>query len=502
MTVGEAYHRKTNGKPAGQKAAEKLATPPDPSEPAKLPKEGPLPVEVAWSPQKGPQSAGVRAAFVDELFFGGAAGGGKSDFLLGDFLQDVHQGTAWQGVLFRRSYPALDELVHRSHQIYPLTGGKWKAGAYTWEWNNGAKLRFRHMETVFDFAKYLGHSWSWIGFDELPEWEDMACYNRTKSRMRGQARHKRMRSTGNPGGPGHHAVQSYFGIPDEPLTLDKIDTFTDPETGMTRMFIPSRVEDNRALLDSDPHYVSRLKGVGDPELVKAWLQGDWRALVGGFFNWVAEEVYAEPFMISEGWPLFAAIDYGEFAPCCCLLFTVDYDERVYVIGEYYEAERSAHENAAGIKEMIQANPFTQGRHPDRIYAPHDMWIRRRLGEDSSNAAEDVFREADLSLTKAAVGREAKINGWRIINTALHRGFLKVFRKQAPNLMRTAPTITRDDKNREDISPRSEDHALDALRYGLVHVYTPVEAPKPKDNNPFLGTNIIATQRKLAKMGAV
>ncbi len=458
--------------------------------------------EVAWKPQEGPQSAAIRAAFVDELFYGGAAGGGKSDFLLGDFLQDVFQGAAWQGVLFRRSYPALDELVHRSHQIFPFTGAKWKAGAYQWVWPNGAMLRFRHMENVFDFTKYLGHSWSWIGFDELPEWEDLACYNRTKSRLRGVAKHKRMRSTGNPGGPGHHAVQAYFGIPDEPLGLGNIEVIRDEDTAMSRMFIPARVQDNKILLDSDPSYVSRLKGVGDPELVKAWLEGDWRALVGGFFVWAEPEVACDPFMVGEDWPLFGCIDYGEYAPCCCLLLSVDYDDRVYVVGEYYQAERSAHENAAGIMEMIQGCPFTKGRMPDHIYAPHDMWIRRRLGEDSANAAEDVFRQAGLYLTKAAVGREAKINGWRIINTALHRGFLKVFRKSAPNLMRTAPTITRDDRNREDISPRSEDHALDALRYGMLHIYTPAEPVKPAQKNPFLGDNVIKTQQKLAKMGAL
>ena len=207
-------------------------------------------------------------------------------------------------------------------------------------------------------------------------------------------------------------------------------------------------------------------------------------------------------MISPDWPLFACIDYGEYAPCCCLLLTVDFDDRVYVLREYYEAERSAHENAQGILEMIQGCPWTKGRMPDHIYAPHDMWIRRRLDEDSTNAAADVFLDHGLNLTRAAVGREAKINGWRIINTALYRQFLKVFKNQAPNLMRTAPTITRDDKNREDISPRSEDHALDALRYGMLHVYTPAEKAKPENKNPFLGNNVIKTQQKLAKMGAL
>jgi hypothetical protein len=40
---------------------------------------------MTWMPQPGPQEKAIRASFVDELFFGGARGGGKSEFLLGDF---------------------------------------------------------------------------------------------------------------------------------------------------------------------------------------------------------------------------------------------------------------------------------------------------------------------------------------------------------------------------------------------------------------------------------
>ena len=44
---------------------------------------------MTWKPQPGPQEKAIRASFVNELFFGGARGGGKSEFLLGDFLADV-----------------------------------------------------------------------------------------------------------------------------------------------------------------------------------------------------------------------------------------------------------------------------------------------------------------------------------------------------------------------------------------------------------------------------
>lgn len=58
----------------------------DPPVPAKHPIPG------VWEPQPGPQALAIGAPFILELLFGGARGGGKSDFLLGDFLQDI---SAW-----------------------------------------------------------------------------------------------------------------------------------------------------------------------------------------------------------------------------------------------------------------------------------------------------------------------------------------------------------------------------------------------------------------------
>lgn len=48
----------------------------------------------AWRPQPGPQTAALKKAWVGELFFGGARGGGKSDF--------------YSGTLLRTSRPSMD----------------------------------------------------------------------------------------------------------------------------------------------------------------------------------------------------------------------------------------------------------------------------------------------------------------------------------------------------------------------------------------------------------
>ena len=83
------------------------------------------PEQYSWAAQPGPQRTAVwMGSAVDELFYGVAVFGGKSDFLLGDFAQDLDQGPKWKGVLFRLSYPDLEEIIDRSHEIYPHCGGE------------------------------------------------------------------------------------------------------------------------------------------------------------------------------------------------------------------------------------------------------------------------------------------------------------------------------------------------------------------------------------------
>ena len=442
--------------------------------------------EVAWQPQIGPQSSAIRArAIADELFFGGARGPGKTQFILGDFLYDLDQGTTWQGVLFRRSYPELDEVIRASMEIYPKTGGEYKVGQHTWKWPNGAQLALRHIDTPFDAAHYQGHSYSFIGWDELPHWPDLIAYKRLKATLRGNARNKRIRATGNPGGPGHHAVSEYFQIADHPEGNHLI---VDGETGMTRMFIRGRVSDNKILLKNDPMYVQRLKGVGDPDLVRAWLEGDWNAMVGGYFSMFRrEKVIEQPFDIPAAWPLFAGFDYGEADPTAVVLGAIDFDGVVHIIGEYYQPNLSASKHAEHVNNMLSTNQFVDGRWPQQILADPSVFNRRKSREKANVSAVDLFAREEVYLTPA---NNDRINGWRILTNALTYDRLKIFDGAAPNLVRTFPLVPRDLKKPEDIA-RSDDHILDALRYMMVHTYTPVERPK---------TPLTSAERLLEELG--
>ena len=436
---------------------------------------------MTWRPQPGPQEAAIRASFVDELFFGGARGGGKSEYLLGDFLSDVDTyGEHWSGVLIRRTYPELDEILNRSRQIFRAAypDAEYKVGRHEWIFKNGATLKLRHLENEADADHFQGLEFSIILWDELTSWPDMKAYHKLKACLRSSAEipTKRIRASGNPGGPNHNNVKAYF------IDAAPESTIVEGDDGMKRMYIRSLVTDNKILLDKDPGYIKRLEGVGDEQLVKAWLEGDWDSFVGQYFtNWNEQKVAVPSFEIPDHWPLFGGLDYGEAAPTSYGLYTVDYDGNVYRICEYYQANATASQHAANIAQMIEACPFTGGRYPQATCADPSMFVKRRLSEVINHSPADVFAEQGIFLTRA---NNDRITGWRVVNDALIKERIYCFNGGNDALMRTMPSLPRSSKNPEDLDTTAEDHAADELRYAMMHVYKPHQQTEPE---PYEGT---------------
>jgi len=430
-----------------------------------------------WAPQPGPQLEALQASWCDELFFGGARGGGKSDFLLGDYARDVPTYRAdWRGVLFRKTFPELEELIARSREIYPATfpGAIYRERpASEWRFPGGATLKMRHLENDADAASYIGHQYAWIGFDELSQSASMGAYNMLKACLRSAAKipDKRIRSTGNPGGAGHQAVKSYFGIDRYPLGCVPID---DAETGMTRMFVPSKVTDNAILLANDPKYISRLKGVGSAALVKAWLEGDWDAVAGAYFDcWNAQKHVIKPFEIPEYWTRFGSFDWGSAKPFSMGWWAVSDGNKVsngalYPAGamiryrEWYGAKgpneglkKTAEEVADGIKQLENGEKINY-----RVSDPACWKI-----DGGPSIAERMlkrgvlFRPADNS----------RVAGWDQMRARMigdDDPMLYVF-DTCTDFIRTIPALQHDAAKPEDLDTDGEDHAADDSRYAVM-----------------------------------
>ena len=233
---------------------------------------------ITWSPQPGPQTA-LLTCPIEDILYGGARGGGKTDGFLGKWLMrsQVYGGKC-KGLFVRRSMPELDEVIGRSQEIFTPLGALWKAQKSTWVMPNGAILRLRSLERDADAGKYQGHSYTDVYIDEggnFPNPDPIDKLNATLRNPHGIP--SSFNVSANPGGPGHEWIKKRY-IDPAPLGMKPV---IDDSSNAKRIYIPSRLEDNRLLMDGDPGYIARLKKSGPPWLVQAWLMGDWNATPEG-----------------------------------------------------------------------------------------------------------------------------------------------------------------------------------------------------------------------------
>jgi len=126
---------------------------------------------------------------------------------------------------------------------------------------------------------YQGHNYTRVYVEEIGNFPSPAPVMKLMATLRsGAGVPVGLRATGNPGGPGHQWVRQRY-IDPAPLGNRII---RDPLTGLERVFIPSRV-DNNQYIDVEA-YRQRLRASGSQELVRAWLDGDWSVTMGAFFD--------------------------------------------------------------------------------------------------------------------------------------------------------------------------------------------------------------------------
>jgi len=74
-----------------------------------------------WKPQPGMQTAFCESSET-EVFYGGQAGGGKSIALLLIAMRYVPE-EGYKAIIFRRTFPEVEELIIEARKMYTPTGG-------------------------------------------------------------------------------------------------------------------------------------------------------------------------------------------------------------------------------------------------------------------------------------------------------------------------------------------------------------------------------------------
>ena len=277
-----------------------------------------------FKPNEGPQTDFL-AASEREVLYGGSAGGGKSYAMLADPLRYMGH-PAFSGLLLRHTTEELRELIFKSQELYPQiwSGIKWSERKMQWTAPSGARLWMSYLDRDEDVLRYQGLAFSWIGFDELTQWQSPYAWNYMRSRLRSTAPDLPifMRATTNPGGRGHHWVKKMF---IDPAPYGKAFDATDIETGETlkypaghskagrplfkRRFIPARLSDNPYLADAGD-YEAMLLSLPEQQR-RQLLDGDWDIKEGAAFTEFNRDIHVvEPFNIPNNWVKFRACDYG------------------------------------------------------------------------------------------------------------------------------------------------------------------------------------------------
>lgn len=429
-----------------------------------------------WELQPRQKEAEDLTRTCDEVGYGGAAGGGKSDWGLWHIYTLSKKVPKHRSLVLRTVLPELKRtLIARSIEKFDPRVAHYRPGDKEWKFENGSVIEFGYLDKDDDVYQYKSAEYDCIFFDEATELSAFQ-YDYLKSRCR-TTRWKRSMgawphiiNATNPGGKGHGWYKERFVVGTERGARVNVTDLNDPITGQpvgTRRlgFVPATLHDNAYI---DPTYKLNLIAMGGVEMRQLYL-GDWDVFAGQFFDgWSHDLHVVKPFTIPRQWRRFRGIDYGYAAPFACEWFAIDPEGLVYAYREQYETRLTAKEQAI----MVRGAELP-GEKID--YTVADPSVFQTQGSGESIAQQ--WRAAGLAVRKA---KNARVAGWSQVRDHLRPQVpmraaedlevliprLRVFPVCA-NLIRTLPLMLHDKKRPEDLDTDLEDHAVDAVRYGLM-----------------------------------
>lgn len=440
-----------------------------------------------------------------EILYGGAAGGGKSHLMRVAMINWCAHIPNLQCYLFRRKFPDLWKNHMEGPTAFPSMLAEWmdegKANInssknYIEFWN-GSKILLCHCQHDKDRFDYQGAEIHVLGVDELTTFSEVIYrYVRGRVRLGGlklpkgyRGRFPRIVNSANPGGIGHNWVKATFIDKAPPYVKMRVGK---KEGGMIRQFIPARLEDNQALIGNDPEYEDRLEGLGNKALVEAMRRGDWDIVAGGMFDdvWNRDRHILKPFVIPASWMIDRTFDWGSSKPFSVGWWAesdgteatmLDGTKRnfprgtVFRIAEWYGWNGKANEGtkmlaseiARGIIEREEAmglrGRVQDGAADSSIYDTEDgnciadkmalqgiTWVKANKSPGSRKQGWELMRD----MFKAALQFSAEEAGLYIFQNCVH-------------FIRTVPTLTRLERDTDDIDTNEEDHVADETRYRLL-----------------------------------
>lgn len=425
------------------------------------------------------------------IAFGGARGGGKSWAVRIKAALLCFNYPGIKVMIIRKTYPELQEnhvnpmiaMLHCYEEDKNNRLARYNDAKKCMTFQNGSRILFRYCDKDKDAERFQGTEVDVLFIDEATH-QNEEKFKKLSACVRGvNSFPKRIYLTCNPGNEGHEWVKRLF--------VDR--KYKGNENPEDYLFIQSFVQDNKALMESNPDYIKQLEALPE-KLRKAWLEGDWNIFEGMYFEEfraepdmqkcmeagiTAEEAKEQhrwthvipPFDVSRGacagWNIMRSYDFGYAKPFSCAWWAVDYDGTLYRILELYGCTSEPNtgvkwtpdQQFQKIAEIEQTHPWLKGRNIQGIADPA-IWDASR-GESIADTAMRYgiyFQPGD----------HQRINGWMQVRFRMQfdrNGYARMYIfENCEAFIRTIPLLLFSKTNVEDLDSGLEDHVADETRY--------------------------------------
>ena len=422
-----------------------------------------------------------------DVFLGGGRGGGKSYGLAYLALRHAEQYGEKARILYlRKTYKGLSDFELVTRELFGKVYGveaKYNAAEHVWRFPNGAYMELGQLETASDYTKYQGRSFTLLMIDEAGQFSDPTLLDMMRSNLRGANKIPiRTVIAANPGGPGHHWIAKRYVFQSAPWM-----PFYEVKSKREWVYAPSTFDGNDQI--DREQYLDQLESScpDDPELLRAWRDGDWSVIRGAYFAECLEESRnainpweALP-SADDGWHVFLSHDFGSSAPSVTFIVAkspgAQYDGKFYPRGSFVLVDELAtckpNNPAVGmgwnVDQIASAIRDLCARWDMEADGVCDDACFAKTGASAGSIAEE-FQRAGVHFQRA--GKADRISGWqtmkRLLANAGKPDMAGLFvSRSCKYFWATVPYLARDERRSEDVDTNGIDHAADAARYGLL-----------------------------------
>lgn len=460
-----------------------------------------------------------------EILYGGAAGSAKSHLFRVAAMAWCIAIPGLQVYLFRR----IREDLIKNHMEGP-TGFRMMLSSWIGvecdivddeiRFYNGSRIYLCHCKDEKDRFKYQGAEIHVLMIDELTHFTEV-IYRFLRSRLRiptdmfipeeYRNRFPRAISGSNPGGIGHQWVKSTW---IDPKPAFEIWTTPPTEGGFKRQFIPARLADNPSL--DQPQYAANLSGLGNKELVKAMLEGDWDVVAGAALDITRDKHMIRPFKVPDHWTKFQVLDWGYVRPFSSGWYCVvdedttlaakdEWPERFLPKGaliryrEWYGCTDKPNEGlrmeSPEVCQKLLATERSASERMDYRVADTQIWAKNdgtSIFERMMNCSRDEKGQAHYMPMQSEKDRQAsysevctRLKGLELEENIFYPMFY--ITSNCPAFWRTVPPLILDDLHPErGPDEDQENHVWDEVCYGLM-------------SRPFITTNKQRIEKKFHRL---